>query len=67
MKVHIYRGGMMMKTYLSGVRGSILGSQKSEPQKSKAERIEFREGLRGRIMISVLLHISEPLENTKRN
>jgi hypothetical protein len=29
------------------------------------ERIEFREGLRGRIMISVLLHFSEPFENTK--
>jgi hypothetical protein len=32
-----------------------------------AERIKFREGLRGRIMILVLLYFSEPFENTKRN
>jgi hypothetical protein len=53
--------------HLSDVRVSNRGSQKSEPQKSTAERIEFREGLRGRIMISVLSHFSEPFENTKRN
>jgi hypothetical protein len=56
-----------MKRYLSDVPRSTLGSQKREPQESMAERIEFRDGLRGRIMISVLLHFLEPFENTKRS
>jgi hypothetical protein len=66
MEVHICRG-WVIKTYLSDVRRSTLGSQKSEPQKSMMERNGFSEGLRERIMISVPLHFSEPIGNTKRN
>jgi hypothetical protein len=65
-EVHICRGGLI-KRYLSDVRRRTSEPQKSEPQKSMMERTEFREGLRGRIIISVLLHFSEHFGNTKGN
>jgi hypothetical protein len=55
------------KRYLSDVRRSTFGSQKSEARRSVMEKNDFREGLRGRSLISVLLHFSEPFENTKGN
>jgi hypothetical protein len=66
MEVHICRRGVV-KTYLSDVRRSASGPQRSEVRKPMMERIEFREGLRGHIVILILLHFPGPFENTKKS
>jgi hypothetical protein len=66
MEIHIYIGGVI-KMHPSDVHRSTLGSQKSEVRKAMMKRIDFKEGLRGRIMISVPSHFSEPFGTTKSN
>jgi hypothetical protein len=57
MDVHIWVE-RATKKHLKAVHESTSSSQKSEARKPKKERNELRQGLRGRIVISALLHFS---------
>jgi hypothetical protein len=66
MDVHICMGGVMEKS-LGNVRGSTSSSQKSEGRKAMMGKNELKEGLRGRIIVSTLSHLSKSFANTHRN